>query len=230
MLLGRDAHKSVVAGLIFSGLQPRWVRPRWDGQLHLSHPPSPEAFEEAWQTRGSVRIEVPKAFTVDVSGSEMTRSTRDDGTQVFRAETPSPLSWFAWVNARNDDGLTRERLQLGNGEAVLVRGWPEDTRWRKRVAAILSDGIPELTRRIGLPWPVDGSLSVLEIHTPLLDFTKADIAAEAARLGIDAGLSWSCYDPAPGGLHCGLCDSCRLRSKGFAEAGLPDPTRYAATP
>ncbi len=69
-----------------------------------------------------------------------------------------------------------------------------------------------------------------KVHTPLLHMTKADIAAEAARLGIDAGMSWSCYDPQPGDLHCGQCDSCRLRSKGFAEAGLPDPTRYVATP
>jgi 7-cyano-7-deazaguanine synthase len=68
------------------------------------------------------------------------------------------------------------------------------------------------------------------IHTPLMRMTKADIAAEAARLGLDAAMSWSCYDPAPGGLHCGLCDACRLRSKGFQEAGLPDPTRYAAAP
>jgi 7-cyano-7-deazaguanine synthase len=68
------------------------------------------------------------------------------------------------------------------------------------------------------------------IHTPLLCMTKADIASEAHRLGIDAGMSWSCYDPAPGGLHCGLCDSCRLRAKGFEEAGLPDPTHYAARP
>ena len=68
------------------------------------------------------------------------------------------------------------------------------------------------------------------IHAPLIAMTKADIAREAHRLGLDAGLSWSCYDPAPGGLHCGLCDSCRLRAKGFQEAGLPDPTRYAARP
>ena len=68
------------------------------------------------------------------------------------------------------------------------------------------------------------------VHTPLMRMTKAAIAAEAARLGLDAGLSWSCYDPAPGGLHCGLCDACRLRAKGFVEAGLPDPTRYAASP
>ena len=66
-----------------------------------------------------------------------------------------------------------------------------------------------------------------EVRAPLLHMSKAEIAAEAARLGLDAGLSWSCYDPAPGGKHCGLCDSCRLRSRAFDEAGLPDPTAYA---
>jgi 7-cyano-7-deazaguanine synthase len=65
------------------------------------------------------------------------------------------------------------------------------------------------------------------IHAPLQHMTKADIAREAARLGLDAGLSHSCYDPAPDGGACGLCDACRLRAKGFEEAGLADPTRYA---
>lgn len=65
------------------------------------------------------------------------------------------------------------------------------------------------------------------IHAPLQHMTKADIVREGTRLGLDLGLSWSCYDPAPGGVHCGLCDSCRLRSKGFEEAGIPDPTLYA---
>jgi 7-cyano-7-deazaguanine synthase len=68
------------------------------------------------------------------------------------------------------------------------------------------------------------------LHAPLQHMTKADIAREAARLGLDAGMSHSCYDPTPDGAHCGLCDACRLRAKGFAEAGLPDPTRYAVTP
>lgn len=67
----------------------------------------------------------------------------------------------------------------------------------------------------------------VRINTPLQHMTKADIAREADRLGLDAGLSWSCYDPTPKGEHCGQCDSCRLRAKGFAEAGLPDPTVYA---
>ena len=69
----------------------------------------------------------------------------------------------------------------------------------------------------------------IRIHAPLQHMTKADIAGEAHRLGLDAGLSHSCYDPLPDGSHCGLCDACRLRAKGFGEAGLPDPTRYAAT-
>jgi 7-cyano-7-deazaguanine synthase len=64
------------------------------------------------------------------------------------------------------------------------------------------------------------------IHTPLQHMTKAQIAREAERLGLDAGLSHSCYDPAPDGAACGRCDACRLRAKGFAEAGIADPTRY----
>lgn len=66
-----------------------------------------------------------------------------------------------------------------------------------------------------------------DVHTPLIDMTKADIVREAARLGVDLGATWSCYDPTPQGQHCGTCDSCRLRRKGFAEAGVPDPTVYA---
>jgi 7-cyano-7-deazaguanine synthase len=65
------------------------------------------------------------------------------------------------------------------------------------------------------------------IHAPLQHMSKAEIALEAERLGLDAALSHSCYDPLPDGRHCGRCDACRLRAKGFAEAGLEDPTVYA---
>ena len=64
------------------------------------------------------------------------------------------------------------------------------------------------------------------IHSPLLNMTKADIAREAQRLGLDTALSHSCYDPANDGAHCGRCDACRLRAKGFADAGIADPTTY----
>ncbi|HEU0044117.1 7-cyano-7-deazaguanine synthase QueC [Sphingomonas sp.] len=66
------------------------------------------------------------------------------------------------------------------------------------------------------------------IQAPLQNMTKADIVREGARLELDMGLSWSCYDPTAEALHCGLCDSCRLRHKGFVEACVEDPTGYAA--
>ena len=65
------------------------------------------------------------------------------------------------------------------------------------------------------------------IHAPLQTMSKAEIALEAERLGLDTALSHSCYDPLPDGRHCGRCDACRLRAKGFAEAGIKDPTTYA---
>ena len=86
----------------------------------------------------------------------------------------------------------------------------------------------EMTAKLGTRAGVEGES--FTIHAPLQHMSKAQIAAEAHRLGMEAGLSWSCYDPTSDGKHCGLCDSCRLRRKGFEEAGLPDPTVYAALP
>ncbi|KAA6187800.1 7-cyano-7-deazaguanine synthase QueC [Thiohalocapsa marina] len=63
----------------------------------------------------------------------------------------------------------------------------------------------------------------LKIHAPLMQLTKAQIIRRGVALGVDYGLTSSCYDPAPDGRPCGQCDSCRLRAKGFAEAGLADP-------
>ena len=134
-----------------------------------------------------------------------------------------------YVPARNTIFLS---LALGGAEAAGARdlfigvnaldysGYP-DCR-PEFVAAF--EGLAELATKAG----VEGQ--PFRIHAPLQHMTKADIARETARLGLDAGMSWSCYDPAPGGKHCGLCDSCRLRSKGFEEAGLPDPTVYATRP
>lgn len=66
----------------------------------------------------------------------------------------------------------------------------------------------------------------LKIHTPLLALTKAQIIAEGLRLGVDYGLTSSCYDPSPEGQPCGQCDSCQLRQKGFRENGMSDPLQY----
>ena len=66
----------------------------------------------------------------------------------------------------------------------------------------------------------------LHIHTPLIHLTKAGIIQLGRELGVDYRLTHSCYDPDVEGRACGLCDSCQLRRKGFAEAGVPDPTEY----
>jgi 7-cyano-7-deazaguanine synthase len=65
-----------------------------------------------------------------------------------------------------------------------------------------------------------------KIHTPLINLTKARIIRRGVELDVDYSLTHSCYDPDDAGLACGRCDSCLLRKKGFAEAGVPDPTRY----
>jgi 7-cyano-7-deazaguanine synthase len=73
---------------------------------------------------------------------------------------------------------------------------------------------------------VEGKAKI-KIHTPLIRMTKAEIIKKGLELGLDYSLTWSCYDPTPDGLACGLCDSCQLRLKGFKEAGVEDPIRYA---
>lgn len=70
----------------------------------------------------------------------------------------------------------------------------------------------------------------LKIHTPLIDLTKAQIIQQGLDLGVDFGITHSCYDPAETGEACGRCDSCLLRMKGFKEAGIPDPTVYKIQP
>lgn len=67
----------------------------------------------------------------------------------------------------------------------------------------------------------------LAIHTPLIQLTKAQIIQRGLQLGVDYGLTISCYDPSPGGEACGRCDACLLRLKGFAENSIVDPARYA---
>jgi len=70
--------------------------------------------------------------------------------------------------------------------------------------------------------------SRFRIHAPLIRMTKAEIIRTGHALGVDFSLTWSCYEPTADGRPCGLCDSCTLRKKGFAEAGLTDPLCYAA--
>jgi 7-cyano-7-deazaguanine synthase len=70
----------------------------------------------------------------------------------------------------------------------------------------------------------------LTVHAPLIALSKAQIILQGTELGVDYGMTVSCYNPNHEGLACGRCDSCRLRAEGFAAAGLPDPTRYQGKP
>ncbi len=81
------------------------------------------------------------------------------------------------------------------------------------------------TARLGTKAGSEGD--AIRIHAPLVHLSKAQTISEAVRLGVDLGLTHSCYDPAEAGRACGHCDSCLLRRKGFEESGVPDPTRYA---
>jgi 7-cyano-7-deazaguanine synthase len=83
----------------------------------------------------------------------------------------------------------------------------------------------EAMANLALKAAVEGRMRV-SIRTPLIDLTKAGIIRAGAALGVDYGLTHSCYDPDVQGRACGDCDSCLLRKKGFREAGVPDPTVY----
>lgn len=80
--------------------------------------------------------------------------------------------------------------------------------------------------RIATKAGVEGATE-LTIHAPLIDLTKAQIIERGVDLGVDYGMTVSCYDADSAGSACGECDSCALRKKGFAEAGVPDPTKYS---
>ena len=98
-----------------------------------------------------------------------------------------------------------------DGRLTLTVVTPE----RAVVAGVLCD-------EVTLPG-LEGEMGILPAHTPLIALSKAEIVRLGVSLGLDYGLTHSCYDPLPAGGPCGHCDSCRLRAAGFAEAGTPDP-------
>jgi 7-cyano-7-deazaguanine synthase len=84
----------------------------------------------------------------------------------------------------------------------------------------------ERVANLGTRGGVDGT-NPISIRVPLMQMTKGEIIRTGASLGVDYAETTSCYDPAPDGRACGRCDACQLRRKGFVDAGVPDPTRYA---
>jgi len=179
------------------------------------------AAERVSASLGDVEHKVVKLNLDSIGGSALT----DTGIAVPEEETSGiPVTY---VPARNTVFLS---IALGWAEvlgaddifigvnAVDYSGYPDC-----RPAYIAAyEAMANLATRAG----VEGHQ--LRIHTPLMDMGKGEIIRAGIALGVDYSLTVSCYQATAEGLACGRCDSCRLRRQGFADAGVPDPTRYAA--
>ena len=162
-----------------------------------------------------------------IGGSALTSDTpvpRDRDESAMQEEIP-----VTYVPARNTVFL------------AIALGWAETLGAPHLVAGINAidysgypDCRPEFVRafeslaRVATRAGIEGT--PFRVHTPLMDLDKAGIVKLGLSLGVDYSLTHSCYDPSPAGEACGRCDACRLRSRGFAAAGVADPTRYAAGP
>jgi 7-cyano-7-deazaguanine synthase len=150
-------------------------------------------------------IDVPKGRSVEAMGQDIpityvpARNTIFLSFALAWAETLGASDIFIGVNALDYSGYPDCR--------------PEYIEAYERMA--------NLATKAG----VEGKLK-LTIHTPLIQLTKAQIIRRGLELGVDYGLTSTCYDPAPDGKSCGQCDACLLRLKGFAENGIPDPAAY----
>ena len=112
--------------------------------------------------------------------------------------------------------LQAERIALGIN-ILDSSGYPD---CRPEWLAAMQE-VARLGTRVG----VEGR--PVELMAPLLGMSKAEIIRTGFKMGVDYGITHSCYDPTPAGEACGACDACQLRRRGFEQAGIPDPTRYA---
>lgn len=173
--------------------------------------------------RVAASLGVRRHLEIDVELSRMGGSALTDAIDVPKDQPIDPaVIPVTYVPARNTVFLS---LALGWAEVVgatdLVIG----------VNALDYSGYPdcrpefirafEALARVATKAGVEGA--TFRVHTPLIALSKAEIVRLGLSLGLDFGLTHSCYDPLPGGAPCGRCDSCRLRAAGFAEAGAPDP-------
>jgi len=191
------------------------------GQRHRFELEAARRVAEALGVRRHVvcSVELPA-----IGGSALTDAIavpKDRGAEQIDAEIP-----VTYVPARNTVLLA---LALGYAEtidaadlfigvnAVDYSGYP-DCR-PEFIAAF--EKLANLATKAGAQRRLN-----FTIHAPLIELTKAQIIRRGLELGLDYGLTHSCYDPSPSGRSCGRCDACRLRLKGFAEAGVEDPAEY----
>jgi 7-cyano-7-deazaguanine synthase len=191
------------------------------GQRHAAE------IEAARRVARALSVARHEVLTIDLrafGGSALTADIdvpKDRTPEAMGADIP-----VTYVPARNTIFLSfalawAEVLEAGDIvigiTAIDYSGYP-DCR-PEYIAAF--ERLAGLATRAG----VEGRQRV-HIRTPLIRMTKAEIIRAGLALGLDYALTHSCYEPSPDGAACGRCDACALRRKGFAEAGVPDPTRY----
>ncbi len=164
----------------------------------------PEVFDQAEGELGEISILVANAGVQDVSPAlEVTEAAFDEQSDIN-------LKSLFFTNQE----AGRRMIERGNGGNIVNLG-----------STFSVVGFENFSVYCATKAGVQRRLK-FAIHTPLIRWTKAQIIHRGTQLGVDYGLTRSCYDPAPSGLSCGRCDACRLRLEGFAEAGLEDPLKY----
>ena len=148
----------------------------------------------------------------------------DDGDAIPPTYVPARNTVFLSVALALAETLGARDLFLGVN-AVDYSGYPD---CRPAFVAAF-ERLANLGTKAGVE-AEPGDAPHFRVHAPLLRLGKAEIVRLGAELGVDFGLTHSCYAPGPGGAPCGRCDACRLRAAGFAEAGLPDPALAKPAP
>lgn len=143
------------------------------------------------------------------------RNESDIGTEIPSTYVPARNTLFAAHALALAETIGADEIALGIN-ALDYSGYPD---CRPEWLAAMQE-----VARLGTKVGVTGQ--PIRFIAPLVQMTKAEIVRKGTQLGVDYGLTVSCYDPAPDGAACGACDSCVLRRRGFEQAGLPDPTRY----
>ncbi len=119
--------------------------------------------------RANITIVLPSGFDDTVNGSALARRVEGNETRLTATAIAEPQEWFVTIDAQRTSSLRRDVLTDIGAAEVTVRSWPEDQEWRTKVVDLLSDGLPELQKQIGLAWPLDGRVNVYEVYTPLLE-------------------------------------------------------------
>jgi hypothetical protein len=131
---------------------------------------------------------VPRGYEVEASGSPTEESVEAGVTTVAATGIDDVAEWYTIIVADRPDALTRQRLDLPDGEHLVIQAWPEDEEWRNRVRDLLEVGLPTLTDKVGLDWPVEGDLHVSEVHTPLLEGYAGFFYTDEDRIEISEDL------------------------------------------